>query len=136
MEDGDVPVTERFVESFRVEDAEFPVDALLQRLGEDYLLSVWGGRAHIGAVAMAQPRASLRDADRVSATASVFCYVGHREDELVKRVSERLAAALGARVVVVAGLHWDDLSAEGIRRVCGNVDALVDRILGAKGGKA
>lgn len=136
MEDGGVSVTERFVESFRVEDAEFPVDALLQRLGEDYLLSVWGGRAHIGAVAMAQPRAGLRDADRVSATASVFCYVGHKEDELVKRVSERLAAALGAKVVVVAGLHWDDLSDEGIRRVCGNVDVLVDRILGARGGKA
>lgn len=114
---------------FQVEEGGFLVEALWQRLGKDYLLSVWGGEPHIGAVAMAQPRPSLADPSRVSATASVFCYVGHKEDEVVKEISERLASALGAKVVVAAGLHWDDLGQAGIDQVVKNVRALVDVII-------
>jgi len=114
---------------FQKEAGGFLVEALWQRLGKDFLLSVWGGVAHIGAVAMAQPRPSLADPERLSATASVFCYVGHKEDSVVKEVSERLAAALGAKVVVAAGLHWDNLQPEGIRQVQENVRALVEMIV-------
>lgn len=119
---------------FRVEEGGFLIEALLQELGKDYLLSLWGGVAHIGAVAMAQPRPSLADPERLSATASVFCYVGHKEDDVVKVVAERLAAALAARVVVAAGLHWDHLTLEGIRQVQKNVDKLVDLIIQQKKG--
>lgn len=114
---------------FQFEEGGFLIEALWQQLGNDYLLSIWGGEAHIGAVAMAQPRPSLADPDRLSATASVFCYVGHKEDDVVKEISERLACALGTKVVVVAGLHWDDLKQEGIRQVAKNVHALVDNIV-------
>jgi hypothetical protein len=114
---------------FQFEEGGFLVEALWQRLGSDYLLTIWGGEAHIGAVAMAQPRPSLADPDRLSATASVFCYVGHKEDQVVKEVSERLASALGAKVVVAAGLHWDDLKQEGILQIAKNVHALVDVIV-------
>jgi len=117
------------VRRFRLEKGGFLVEALLQCLGKDYLLSIWGGEAHIGAVAMAQPRPSLSDPSRPSATASVFCYVGHKEDGLVKAVSEWLASALGAKVVVTAGLHWDDLTPEGIRQVEKNVLALAEMII-------
>jgi hypothetical protein len=117
------------ISRFRVEEEGFLIEALLQRLGKDYLLSVWGGAAHIGAVAMAQPRPSIADPARVSATASVFCYVGHKEDEVVKAVSERLAAALGAKVVVAAGLHWDHLTPDGIEHVKKAVLTLVHRIV-------
>jgi hypothetical protein len=112
-----------------VEEQGFLIEALLQQLGNDFLLSVWGGAAHIGAVAMAQPRPSLADPARLSATASVFCYVGHKEDDVVKEVAERLSAALGAKVVVAAGLHWDNLTAAGIEQVKKNVLTLVKRII-------
>lgn len=83
-------------------------------IGADLLVWIWGGVAHIGAVAMAQPRPSLADPQRTSATASVFAYVGHKEDEVAKRAAETLASALDAKVVVSAGMHWDNLPAEGI----------------------
>jgi len=117
------------VRRYHIEEGSFRLDALLQRLGEDYLLSLRGGAAHIGAVAMAQPRPGLKDPSRRSATASVFCYVGHKEDEVVKRVSERMASALDARVVVVAGMHWDRLTPADIERVMENAIELVDRII-------
>lgn len=114
---------------FQLEKGGFKVEALCHKMGEDYLLSIWGGVAHIGAVAMAQPRASLKDPARRSATASVFCYVGHKEDQLAKAVSERVASELDTKVVVVAGLHWDDLTPFGIDQVVENVNDLVTEII-------
>jgi len=114
---------------FAVDEEGFRIEAVLQRMGNDYLVSVWGGAAHIGAVAMAQSRPSLADSGRLSASASVFCYLGHKEDDLAKKVAERLAAALGAKVVVVAGIHWDNLKPQGIEQIVKNVFALVDRVI-------
>lgn len=117
---------------YHVEEGGFRLDALLQRIGEDYLLSLWGGAAHIGAVAMAQSRPSLEDPSRLSATASVFCYVGHKEDEIVKEAAELLASALGSRVVVTAGMHWDHLTRADIARVKRNALQLIERIITEK----
>jgi hypothetical protein len=124
-------VADYSINYFHVKEGNFPINASLQRIGEDYLLSIWGGKAHIGAVAMAQPRPSLARADLISATASVFCYLGHKEDELVKRISEKAAAALGTKVVVTAGIHWDNISSGEIDQIVRNVDALIELILSA-----
>jgi len=118
-----------FIKRFEASDGDLSVYGLWQRLGKDYLLSLWGGEAHIGAVGMAQSRPSLADPGRLSATASVFCYLGHKEDGVVKTASERLAAALDARVVVVAGLHWDNLQPDQIERVLANVTRLLEQII-------
>ncbi len=99
-------------------------------VGEDWLVCIWGGeRPHLGAVAMATPRPSLAEAGRTSATASVFCYVGHKEDELAKAAAERLAAGLDAKVVVAAGMHWEAIDAKGIQKVRENCQQLVAELL-------
>ncbi len=96
-------------------------------IGPDLLVYIWGGQApHIGAVAMAQPRPSLADPRRTSATASVFTYLGHKEDELAKWAAESLAAALEAKVVVSAGIHWDGLGPDQIGTVVENSRQLVE----------
>jgi hypothetical protein len=64
-----------------------------------------------------------------SATASVICYVGHKEDELVKASAEIIAAVLNTRVVVTAGIHWDNLDQEGIDTIQKNSKTLVEMIL-------
>jgi len=99
-------------------------------IGEDLLVYIWGGqRPHIGAAAMAQPRPSLADAAKISATASVFTYLGHKEDELAKWAAETLAAALETKVVVTAGIHWDNLDREAIETVSANSRELVRLLL-------
>lgn len=95
-------------------------------------MAVEGGqRPHIGAVAMAAPRPSLADPERTSATASVFCYLGHKEDGLAKALAENLAAALNVRVVVTAGAHWDGLGPEDIAQVEMSARDLGQRLLTA-----
>ncbi len=109
----------------------YDLHARVLRVGKtDWLVCIWGGqRPHIGAVAMAMPRPSLKDPTKWSSTVSVFTYPGHKEDQLVKEAAQSLSAALRGNVVVCAGAHWEDLSPEGIQKVIENCRALVLLIL-------
>jgi len=114
---------------FRTEEGRYDLEASAKWIGEDLLVAIWGGeRPHIGAVALAQPRPSLKDPGRTSSTASVFCVVGHKEDAVAKKASEFLSAALNTRVVATAGIHWENLDEEGIRKIVQHVDSLVKYI--------
>lgn len=114
----------------KTESGAYDISAQVTEMGADLLVAIWGGeQPHIGAVAMAEPRPSLKDAAVRSATASVFTYLGHKEDELVKHVSETLARKLDRKVVVAAGIHWDDLPPDGIEQVLTNSGVLVTLII-------
>lgn len=106
------------------------VNAEAVEIGPDVLVYIWGGeRPHIGAVAAAQPRPSLAKPAQTSATASVLAYLGHKEDEVVKRVSEALAAALKRNVVVTAGLHWDNLAPSDIATVGQRITEITGKLI-------
>ena len=108
----------------------YDLTASVRMIGPDLLIAIWGGeKPHIGAVAVAQPRPSLKDPDVTSATASVICFVGHKEDELAKAAAEILSATLNTAVVVTAGIHWDNLDEEAIARIIKNSEIMVDMIL-------
>jgi succinylglutamate desuccinylase len=78
---------------------------------------------------MAIPRPSLRDPKKWSATSSNFTFIGHKEDALVKVISEKLATELKRNVVVVAGIHWDDLTAQEIKIIEDLIQKMSDQIL-------
>ena len=108
---------------------EHDLDAHVRSIGKDLLVAISGGeKPHIGAVAAAQPRPSLKDPKVTSATVSVICYVGHKEDDLAKGAAEKLAASFNTRVVVTAGIHWENLNEEGIQKVIDNSKLLLDLI--------
>jgi hypothetical protein len=116
--------------TIKTEEDAHNLTASVRLIGEDVLVAIWGGeKPHIGAVAVAQPRPSLKDPAVTSSSASVICLVGHKEDELAKAAAEILAAALKTQVVVTAGIHWDNLTPEAIQRVVRNSQILVDKIL-------
>lgn len=120
--------TEEF--SIQTNEDAYNLSASIRLIGEDVLVAIWGGeKPHIGAVAVAQPRPSLKDPEVTSASASVICRVGHKEDELVKAAAEILAAVLETQVVVTAGIHWDNLAPEAIQHVVRNSEILVEMIL-------
>lgn len=114
----------------QTEEDAYNLSANVRLIGADVLVAIWGGeRPHIGAVAVAQPRPSLKDPAVTSASASVICLVGHKEDELAKATAEILAAALKTQVVVTAGIHWDNLAPEAIQRIVRHSEILVETIL-------
>jgi len=113
----------------RSEDMGLVLEARAVSIGGDILVYIWGGdRPHIGAVAAAQPRPSLADEKRRSATCSVLTYLGHKEDEVVKLVAEHLSAVLDTHVVVTAGIHWDGLNQMGISAVRTGLDEIIRQL--------
>jgi hypothetical protein len=120
------------MKKFSVEVSKGPlrIYSFVQRIGSDLLVSIWGGiRPHIGAVAMAVPRPSLKDPKKMSATSSNFTFVGHKEDLLAKKISEKIASQLKTNVIVTAGIHWDKLPPHKIETIEKLTDSLTDLIL-------
>ena len=131
MEMQDEPHRKPPVEfTLKTDKGNYDIEACVTLIGVDVLVAIRGGeKPHIGAVAVAQPRPSLRDPDVTSSTASVFCFCGHKEDDLAKAAALKISAVLNANVVVTAGIHWDNLGPEGIRAVVSNTEILVGMII-------
>lgn len=100
-----------------------------ERNGRDLLVSILGGTLpHIGAVALGQPRPSLRGDGSQSATVSVLTLLGHKEDDLARWAAHLLAGRLGTNVVVTAGLHIDQGSMEEILQLDTSARELVEQL--------
>ena len=114
----------------KTEEPSHNIEAQVFIIGEDILVAVHGGdRPHIGAVSSALPRPSLDDPEKTSSTASTLCFPGHKDDELTKKISQKISAAFGASVVVCAGVHFDSIDKEGIQKVIKNSEILTDMII-------
>ena len=124
--------TSSIVRSFDLSEGKgkFQVLAKVFELGPDCLVILWGGtRPHVGAVGMAQVRASLRDPEKPAATSSVYTFVGHKEDVVAKIMSEELAKGLGRNTVVAAGIHWDGLTDEEIKKITVLCKSIMEQII-------
>jgi hypothetical protein len=85
------------------------IEAMVEIVGDDLVVAVGGGeRPHVGVVVLAQPVASRAPAS------SVLTIPPHKEEPIARAIAERLAAELGRVTVVTAGIHDDDIDADGI----------------------
>ncbi len=116
--------------TIQTNEGEYDLSARVRLIGADILVTIWGGeKPHIGAVAAAQSHPKLKDPKVTSSTASVLCYPGHKEDGLAKSAAEKLAATFDTKAVVTVGIHWDNLSQEGIIAINRNCEILVKSVL-------
>lgn len=84
-------------------------------------VSLFGGdRPHIGAVGVASPEGEV----------SVTEFPRHREGVLCEKWARVLADAGFLPAVVTAGIHYDGLEREGIRKVLMIADELLDELTG------
>lgn len=81
------------------------ISVYCRRAGPDLALHIYGGKEHIGAAAIAFPDGSVKVAQ----------LYGHKEGELASYTAQILAAELHCVVAVSAGVHFDGLSAAGIK---------------------
>lgn len=109
---------------------KYCIMAQVQFIGEDILVSVWGGtKPHIGSVAVAQVRPSLKDPRRSSATSSVINLPGHKDDIVSRMFAERISSAMNTCCIATAGIHVDNASDEELSKILRNCAALCSRIL-------
>ena len=107
----------------------YKVEAQVTLIGSDLLVALYGGsKPHIGSVAVALPRPSLKDKKQMSSTSSVYNFLGHKDYVIAQRVAELLSSRLNKNVVVVAGIHIDGISKKGIAKVIENCDNIAQEI--------
>lgn len=108
----------------------YRIDAKLNYCGRDLVVMIGGGTVpHIGAVALGVSRFSLADSAKISATASVLCRTGHKEDLLARHAALSIAGRLNINVVVMVGIHVDKAKAEEITTMERNFNELLKKIL-------
>jgi 2-iminoacetate synthase len=100
-----------------VSDDRWRLRCRVERVGEDLLCKLGGGVEHVGAVALAQWE---------SGRARTECLVvgHHREKDLALHAAHRLCKASRRSAVCVAGIHFDDLTADEVRELAAAADRL------------
>ena len=97
-------------------------------MGADYCLIITGGdRPHLGAVALSTPRPSLSDPEKISASTSVLTLVGHKEDEVARKIAHQFASRLNCQVVAACGVHLDNITRDEL--------AMMERMLNELAGE-
>jgi hypothetical protein len=98
--------------------------------GKDVSICIFGGDVpHIGAVAVAVPRKSLTGDGSDSASVSVICITGHKEDELARSMALSLSSKWLCNVTVSAGIHIDNAKQEDIAALSRNIEELMVKLI-------
>lgn len=120
------------IQSFKVSTGtgKSIVEAIVVMCGTDLNVTMGGGeKYHLGAAAIAVPRFEYKEGIKRTASTSVICVQGHREDELTYKVAKHLATSLDCTVVAAIGIHIDNISKEEYEQVLNNVDILLEKII-------
>ena len=92
------------------------LEGRVEVMGEDVVVAVGGGeRPHVGVVVVALPVPSKKAPGKWSASCSVVTIPPHKEEPIARSIATHLAETLGRVTVVTAGVHDDNIDADGIR---------------------
>ncbi|WMJ78540.1 MULTISPECIES: hypothetical protein [unclassified Sedimentibacter] len=106
------------------------VEAMVVKCGRDINVAIGGGeKYHLGAAAVAVPRFDYKKEVKRTASTSVICVQGHREDELTYKAAKYLATALDCTVVAAMGIHIDNITEQEYCQVIDNVNKVLDNIV-------
>ncbi len=94
------------------------------RVGEDLVVIIDGGASHVGAVAAGTNCDGM-------AVSSVITMPGHRDDRIAKDAAERISKKLSCNCAVIAGVHYEDITAQEIKDVLILSNSLVEELEGA-----
>ena len=108
-----------------VGDGIFKVIAEVKIIGDDLMISVWGGtKPHIGSISVSVPRPGLQDNTTMSATSSIINLIGHKDEVVARKFSEQLAAKFNRNAIATAGIHIDDITENQINIIMQNITTL------------
>lgn len=106
------------------------VQALVVCCGNDLNVTIVGGeKYHIGAAAVAVPRLEYKNGSKRTASTSVICVQGHREDEVTYKAAKYLATTLDCTVTVTMGVHINDITKNEFSEISNNINKLLDNII-------
>ena len=117
-------------ERFSAGREKYKIEAILIDSGRDLTLWIGGGTSpHVGAIALGIPRPSLEDSDSTSASVSVLCLTGHKEDDWARKLAHGLAKEFNQPIVVTLGIHIDNITQVEMELIRESFDNLVEQVI-------
>ena len=117
-------------ERFLAGREKYKIEAILIDSGRDLTLWIGGGTSpHVGAIALGIPRPSLEDPDITSASVSVLCLTGHKEDDWARKLAHHLAKEFNKPIVVTLGIHIDNITQVEMELIRESFDNLVEQVV-------
>lgn len=112
-----------------ISDGPYSLCAVAVLAGRDLSVTICGGTSrHIGAAAIGIPRPSLKDPEKTSASVSVFCVTGHKEDLPARDAAQLLASRYDCVADVSVGIHLDNATVADIDRFNSNFQEALRRL--------
>lgn len=103
-----------------IESEKTLVEYRIFKLGADVLITITGGQAHIGALGFLD-KESIDEAD-------TFQFKHHREEIIVKEAIEGLKGVFEGQLLIVAGIHYDDINKKQISIIVENNRKIINSI--------
>lgn len=98
--------------------------------GDEIVAILSGGeKPHVGAVAVALPSPSPKNSGKITSTSSVFTLIGHKDDEIARPFSRRVAKDLNRVCVGVVGVHVNNASNQDIELLLTNSAKCVEKLI-------
>ncbi len=91
-----------------------------KKIGNDCLLTLTGGREHVGAVGIGH-----FDEKSQRASSSVVTMPGHREEQLALQGARQVSRATKNTTVFVAGIHQENIGPEEIKDVVSAAEEMI-----------
>ncbi len=95
-----------------------------KKIGNDYLVTLTGGRDHVGAVAI-----GFFDEKSQRASSSVITIPGHREEQLALKGARQVSIATKKTTIFIAGIHKDNINHEDIKNIVSVACEMVEDLI-------
>jgi hypothetical protein len=118
------------ISEFTAGKARHRVSALAVMCGVDLIVIVGGGEMpHIGAIGAAtSPHLYDQNTGAAFVNPQLITFPNHKETEIVHKAVKRLSIKLKRNVMISAGMHITNASANDIQLLVENFDELINKI--------
>lgn len=87
-------------------------------IGEDIHVIAYGGeKPHIGSMIMCIPRPSLSGDSSISCTSSVLNVTGHKDEDILRAIAEKICRKENRIVTCTGGFHVDNMTSLQIKEL-------------------
>ena len=100
------------------------VSLTARKMGDDFMVCIHDGNAHIGAVAVGE-----YDHKNQRASTSVITRLGHKDDAIAQKAAHLISKSTLRPVCVVAGIHLDNITEAEIDQIVENSSVLIDEFI-------
>lgn len=93
------------------------VEYKIEQIGDDLQISITGGEIHIGGIGLVSDGGY-----------DILSVKNHKEYEIIQPLAKRLTRYEDINILIVAGIHVEDISLDEISEILNNNDIAIEKI--------